>query len=263
MRIITFLSLQSNLYHKRVLIQLLQDQLNQNLHHIQLLLEQNIEPNSLRIKTELDQSVVNQLKKSVVLISRKSSGVFLYQRIKTQPSIQIQESEVKEIKFNKYNKLNLILMFFVKNQYQHLNHQNSNYKIKVNVKSKYRSSKILRKIIQLFKTHTERSEEKELKSKTIIDTQMSKFNIFLQTQTQHLPQQSLLFQYQQSVITKKNTKFNSQITLTHQDESLKPMKSLIEGIKEKSQDIGNQSSICATTPQFPKNNKKKIKVFIE
>ncbi|CAK75365.1 unnamed protein product (macronuclear) [Paramecium tetraurelia] len=238
-----------------------------------------LQPSSLRAKTEQDQPVINELKKSIVIISRKPSGVFQSQRIKTQPSIQVWEPEVKEFEVVKEIKQEkpkfvdvlceeLILgqkfpQFKARNQIK--------CKIKINELEGFqdRSSRILRKIIQLLKTHRERSEEKELKSKTAIDTQMLKSNIFIQTQTQYLPQQSLtnskemLFQQQLSAIPKKHTKFSSQITLTHQDESIKKMKSIIEAIKEKSQDKGKQVQVSATTPQFPVNNKKKIKVLVE
>ncbi|CAD8052862.1 unnamed protein product [Paramecium sonneborni] len=240
-----------------------------------------LQPSSIRAKTEQDQPVVNQLKKSIIIISRKPSGVVLSQRIKTQPSIQVWEPEIKEIQEVQQINLNqpqfidvLCEELILKQKLPELQKKNKIIcKIKINELEIFqdRSSRILRKIIQLLKTQRERSEEKELKNKIATDTQMFKSNIFLQTQTQtqYLPQQSLhnskemLFQQQLSAIPKKHTKFSSQITLTHQDESLKPMKSLIEAIKEKPQDIVKQPSISATTPQFPINNKKKIKVLIE
>ncbi|CAD8139343.1 unnamed protein product [Paramecium pentaurelia] len=239
-----------------------------------------LQPSSLRAKTEQDQPVINELKKSIVIISRKPSGVFQSQRIKTQPSIQVWEPEVKEfieVKEIKPEKPKFVDVLceelILRQKFKELKEKNQiKCKIKINELEQFqdRSSRILRKIIQLLKTHRERSEEKELKSKTVIDTQMLRSNIFLQTQTQYLPQQSLpnskemLFQQQLSAIPKKHTKFSSQITLTHQDESLKPMKSLIEAIKEKSSDTGKQPSVTATTPQFPiNNNKKKIKILVE
>ncbi|CAD8081179.1 unnamed protein product [Paramecium sonneborni] len=235
---------------------------------------------SARAKTEQDQVVLNEFKKSIVIISRKPSATLISQRIKTSTSIQIWEPEqvlkqpFEEVQFIAPKFQDVLCEEFILNQKKSKIKEKSNIfcKTKLNEYEKFqeKSSRMIRKIIQLLKTHRERNEEKEFKSKTIIETKMAKSNIYFHAQTQQLPEQhhfnqkELLFQQQLSAIPKRHSKYSSQVTLTHQAESFKPMKSLIEEIKEKQQDPIKQASICLVSPNYPQNNnKQKIKLVIE
>ncbi|CAD8067353.1 unnamed protein product [Paramecium primaurelia] len=238
-----------------------------------------LQPSSIRAKTEQDQTAQNELKRSIVIISRKPSATLASQRIQTSPSIQIWEpdqisqqpvEEVQEITNKFYDVLCEELL---------LNKKQSKIKEKRKIfcktilneydKFQEKSSRMVRKIIQLLKTHREGNEEKEMKSRTIIETKMAKSSLFFHAQTLYLPEQhqfnqkELLFQQQLSAIPKRHTKYSSQLTLTQQAESLKPIKSLIEEIKEKQQDPIKQASICLVSPKHPSNNKNKIKLIIE
>ncbi|CAK73128.1 unnamed protein product (macronuclear) [Paramecium tetraurelia] len=238
-----------------------------------------LQPSSARAKTEQDQIAQNEFKKSIVIISRKPSATLISQRIKTSPSIQLWEPEyvikplAEEVQVLTPKFYDVLCEELVLSQKQSkIKEKNHIFcKTKLNEYDKFqdKSSRMIRKIIQLLKTHRERNEERELKSKTMIETQMAKSNIFFHAQTYYLPEQphfnqrELLFQQQLSVIPKRHTKYSSQLTLTHQAESFKPMKSLIEEIKEKQQDPIKQASICLVSPNCQQNNQKKIKLVIE
>ncbi|CAD8060995.1 unnamed protein product [Paramecium primaurelia] len=238
-----------------------------------------LQPSSARAKTEQDQTAQNEYKKSIVIISRKPSATLISQRIKTSPSIQLWEPEqlskptIEEVQVITPKFYDVLCEELILSQKQSKIKEKSHIfcKTKLNEYDKFqeKSSRMIRKIIQLLKTHRERNEERELKSKTIIETQMAKSNIFFHAHTYYLPEQphfnqkELLFQQQLSAIPKRNTKYSSQLTLTHQAESFKPMKSLIEEIKEKQQDPIKQASICLVSPNCQSNNKKKIKLVIE
>ncbi|CAD8173275.1 unnamed protein product [Paramecium octaurelia] len=238
-----------------------------------------LQPSSVRAKTEQDQTAQNEFKRSLVIISRKPSATFASQRLKTSPSIQIWEPEqisqppVEQVQVitTKFYDVLCEELLLNKKQSKIKEKRQILFKPSLNEYDKFqeKSSRMLRKIIQLLKTHREGNEEKEMKSRTIIETKMAKSSLFFHAQTQFLPEQhqfnqkELLFQQQLSVIPKRQTKYSAQLTLTQQAESIKPMKSLIEETKEKQQGPIRQASIRLVSPKNPINNKKKIKLTVD
>ncbi|CAD8087214.1 unnamed protein product [Paramecium sonneborni] len=139
-----------------------------------------LQSSSIGAKIEYDQIALNEFKEYSVIIKTKcqiniikNKNFTIYSNLGTRKISELQLLTSK--------------MFFVTIQVQL---QVVKYKEKCNslqdqIKSKQKNfQKKVLKIIQIFKTHRERNEEKQSKSKTLIKTQIPKSNIYFHAQTQ-------------------------------------------------------------------------------